>query len=199
MSWAQGRIGVITFALMLGVCLPSWGFSPRYSLYAHAQLMDVEAPNLVKLKIADRQKVVTVRLLGVGSPRNRDRIRGLDPEVQSFIARNDMWEVSRNCVKTLLGDKTVEIWARKWDPYDDKHRLLAYIRIPHEDSRPLDVNAEIIKRGLGFVTRDYVHVTYVDYRYLEDDAKKNRRGMWKALSLHRVSSLNHNARKWNEY
>jgi endonuclease YncB( thermonuclease family) len=200
MSWSKGHLGMTVLALMvLGTCVPSWAFSPRYGLYGRGHVIGVEAPNLVKLKLSNRDRIVTVRLLGVGSPRNKDRIKGLNTEVQSFIFKHDIWEVSRNYVKTLLMNKTVEIWARKWDPCDEKNRLLAYIMMPLEDSEPVDVNAEIIRRGLGFVTRDYVHVTYVDYRNLEDDAKKNRRGMWKALSLERISSLHSGARKWHDY
>ncbi len=190
MSWPRRHLSVMILALVvLGSDLPSWAFSPRYNLYGQAHVIGVEAPNLVKLKMRGHERIVIVRLLGVGSPRNRDRVKGLNAGVQSFISRNDMWAVSRNYVKSLLMNKTVEIWTRKWDAYDDKNRLLAYIKIPLDDSEPVDVNAEIIRSGLGFVTRDYVHVTYVDYRHLEDDAKKNRRGIWKALTLDRISSL----------
>ena len=76
-------------------------------------------------------------------------------------------------------NKIVEVWARKWDRFDDKSRLLAYVMIPNQADEPLDVNGEIIRNGLGFVTRDYVHVTFVNYKFLEDDAKKKRRGVWK--------------------
>ncbi|MBI5248208.1 MAG: thermonuclease family protein [Desulfomonile tiedjei] len=200
MSWNKGHLGVMVLALaLLGICAPSWAFSPRYSLYGHARVLGVEAPNLVKLKMTDRERVLTARLIGVGSPRNKDRMKGLDPTLQSFISRHDIWAVSRNYVQTVLMNKTVEVWARKWDPYDDKNRLLVYIKIPLGTDEPVDVNAEIIRRGLGFVTRDYVHVTYVDYRYLEDDAKKNRRGMWKGLSMDRISSLDHGGKKWHNH
>ena len=188
MSCLKGHIGVLVFTLIwLGCSSMSWAFSPRYNLYGNARVIEVEAPNLVKLKMANHERTVTARLIGVGSPKNKDRVRGLNPEVQSFISRNGIWEVSRNYVKTILLYKTVEVWARRWDAYDDKNRLLAYIRVPSEKTDPVDVNAEIIRRGLGFVTRDYVHVTYVDYRHLEDDAKKNRRGLWQGLPLDRIS------------
>ena len=62
--------------------------------------------------------------------------------------------------------------------------------IPNQADERLDVNGEIIRNGLGLVTRDYVHVTFVNYKFLEDDAKKKRRGMWKGLSISQVSSLN---------
>jgi len=158
-------------------------------LYGQAHLVDVEAPNLLKLRMLGQDQVVTVRLLGVGSPRNRDRIKGLDHDVQSYIRKKDVWESSREFVRSLLEGKAAEIWTRKWDKYDDKNRLLAYVLIPGVPGKPLDVNAEIIRKGLGFVTRDYVHVTFVGYKNLEDDARKNRRGLWAALSEGRLSLL----------
>ncbi len=149
----------------------------------------MEAPNLLKLRMLDRERVVTVRLLGVGSPRNRDRIKGLSPKVLSYIRSNDVWETSRDYVRSLLDGKQAEVWIRKWDRLDDKNRLLAYVFIPGAPDRPLDVNAEIIRKGLGFVTRDYVHVTFVGYRSLEEEARKKRRGLWGALPEGRLTSL----------
>jgi endonuclease YncB( thermonuclease family) len=175
--------------LVLGIAVPSWGMSPRYMLYGRARLVAVEAPNLLKLRMLDRERVVTVRLLGVGSPRNRDRIKGLSPKVLSYIRSNDVWETSRDYVRSLLEGKLAEIWVRKWDRLDDKNRLLAYVLIPGAPDRQLDVNAEIIRKGLGFVTRDYVHVTFVGYRSLEEEARKNRRGLWGALPEGRLTSL----------
>jgi endonuclease YncB( thermonuclease family) len=190
MSWFRGLLGVavvvVLSAGMLGTC---WALSTRYALYGHANVIDVEAPNLLKVKMLDRGATMTIRLLGVGSPRNRDRTKHLSPEVLLYIKKNGLWETSRSYVRSLLDKKTVEIWARKWDRFDDKNRLLAYILIPNEADKPLDVNAEIIRSGLGFVTRDYVHVTFVNYKFLEEEAKKMRRGIWKSLSSGRLSSL----------
>jgi endonuclease YncB( thermonuclease family) len=136
-----------------------------------------------------RENLVVARLLGVGSPRNKDRVKDLGPEGLTYIRRHDLWETSRNYVRSLLGDRVVEVWTRKCDRFDDKDRLLVYILIPDELGKPLDVNAEIIRKGLGFVTRDYVHVTFVGYRNLEHEAREHRRGIWGVLSKGRVSSL----------
>jgi len=168
----------------------SWATSPRYTLYDEAQVLEVVGPNLLKLKLVNRNKVVTVRLLGVGSPRNRDRVRGLNSEVVSYIQTKQIWESSRNFVRSLLSNKVIELWTRRWDRFDDKNRLLAYVVIPtNSDERTVDLNGEIIRKGLGFVTRDYVHVTFVLYRQLEDEARKNRRGMWRGMSMGKISSL----------
>lgn len=190
MRTSKGCVGLCAVLLLvLGIAAPSWSMSPRYMLYGHACLVAVEAPNLLKLRMLDQERVVTVRLLGVGSPRNRDRIKGLNPKVLSYITRNDVWETSRDYVRSLLDGRQAEVWIRKWDRLDDKNRLLAYVLIPGAPDRPLDVNAEIIRKGLGFVTRDYVHVTFVGYRSLEEEARKNRRGLWGALPEGRLTSL----------
>jgi len=187
----SGRLlGLAAILLLLGCTTGlSWGSSSRHELYGYARLVEVETPNIVKLRMVGRDNLVTARLLGVGSPRNKDRIKDLGPEGISYIRRHDLWEASRNCVKSLVDRRVVEVWTRKWDRHDDKNRLLVYILVPEESGRSLDVNAEIIRRGLGFVTRDYVHVTFVGYRNLEHEAKEHRLGVWGVFSKDRVSSL----------
>lgn len=190
MPTSRGLFGLsVVLLVVLGFLSSSWAMSPRYILYGQARLVSVEAPNLLKLRMLEQDRVVTVRLLGVGSPRNKDRIKGLDHEVLSYIRKNDIWESSRGFVRSLLDGHTAEVWTRKWDKYDDKNRLLAYVLVPGVSGKPLDVNAEIIRKGLGFVTRDYVHVTFVGYKSLEDDARKNRRGLWSALPEGRLTAL----------
>jgi endonuclease YncB( thermonuclease family) len=190
MSNRRGWFGLFLAIIVLPLIMESaWAMSPRYTLLGLGQVLEVEAANLVKVRMRGRESVVTLRLLGVGSPRNRDRIKHLDPEVASYIQRHDVWEQAREYVRTLLERNTVEVWARRCDRVDEKNRLLAYVRIPQGPREPMDVNAEIIKSGLGFVTRDYVHVTFAGYKSLEEDAKRNRRGIWRALSMGRVSSL----------
>jgi endonuclease YncB( thermonuclease family) len=190
MSWFRGLFGAaVVVVLSAGMLEACWALSTRYALYGRAKVVEVEAPNLLKVKMLDRDATVTIRLLGVGSPRNRDRTKHLSPEVLLYIRKNSLWDISRSYVRSLLDKKTVEVWARKWDRFDDKNRLLAYILIPNQADKPLDVNAEIIRSGLGFVTRDYVHVTFVNYKFLEEEAKRMRRGIWKSLSSGRLSSL----------
>jgi hypothetical protein len=182
----------LAFTLLLfgGVRDPCFALSPaRYTLLDRGRVVEVCAPNIVKVKLLGRDRLIAVRLLGVGSPRNRDRVKELTPEVLLYIQNNHLWETSRMYVASLLKDRVVEIWTRKWDRLDDKHRTLAYILIPWESAEKMDVNAEIIKSGMGFVTRDYLHVTFTSYRQLEQKAKMERRGIWQGLSCKQVSSL----------
>jgi hypothetical protein len=125
----------VILLLALGFLSSSWGMSPRYMLMGRAHLVAVEAPNLLKLRMLDQDRVVTVRLLGVGSPRNRDRIKGLDHEVLSYIRRNEIWESSRGFVRSLLDGKVAEVWTRKWDRYDGKNRLHEIVAIENNDIR----------------------------------------------------------------
>jgi len=181
---------IAVWAIVLCMGESSSAQSPRYGLYDRAEVLEVYSPNIIKLRLKKRGRVVHVRLLGVGSPRNRDRIRTLDAGIRHYIESNDIWNESRNYVRSLLRSRLLEVWARKWNRFDEKRRLLVYLVAPNFRDQQLDVNGEIIRRGLGFVTRDYVHVTYVEYKRLENEAKRNRRGIWKALSTQRLSSLN---------
>jgi endonuclease YncB( thermonuclease family) len=190
MSSRGGWFGVLvglTFLLISATWVSA--MSPRYVMLGHGKVLDVESPNLLRIKVEGENRLVPIRLLGVGSPRNKDRIKGLRPEVVSHIHKTDMWTQAVRYVRSLLSGKVVEIWTRRWDRMDEKNRLLAYIIIPVESGEPVDVNAEIIRKGMGFVTRDYVHVTFAGYRNLEEEARRNRLGMWGALPFGRVSSL----------
>lgn len=189
-GWGTSFLVVAILALVLSgiAAVPANALSPtRYALKDRGRVLEVDSANIIRVRLNTREQVVTVRLLGVGSPRNRDRVRDLHAEVLSHIRKTDLWETSRNYVKALLKDREVEIWARKWDQYDDKERLLAYILIPSGSGPPVEVNAEIIRNGMGFVTRDYLHVTFATYRQLEEEAKKNRKGIWEALPPGRIS------------
>ncbi len=183
-------VSVVVLVFLVGALDAHCGLGPRHRPYGRGHVLEVMAPNLLKVKLADQERVLHIRLLGVGSPRNRDRIKTLDRSVISYIQRNGLWEESRKYVESLVQRKPIEVWTRKWDRVDDKNRLLAYILVPNGGSTPLDVNAEIIKKGLGLVTRDYVHVTFADYKRFEEEARKNRRGIWRGLSLDRYSLIN---------
>ncbi len=195
MSWFKGLFGAaVVVTLWVGALGASWAFRTRYAWYGRAKVVSVEAPNLLKVKMLDADATVTIRLLGVGSPLIGIGRSTLVLEVLLYIRKNDLWDISRSYVRSLLDKKTVEVWARKWDRLDDKNRLLAYIMIPNQADEPLDVNGEIIRNGLGFVTRDYVHVTYVNYKLLEEDAKRGAavsgKGFPLAGSLRYMSNSN---------
>jgi len=186
----RGLLGAtVLLIIVVGATDVLWALGPRYTSCGRGHVLEVQAPNVVRVRLAGQDRTLSVRLLGVGSPKNRDRIKGLDHEIISYIQKNGLWDESRKYVQSLVQGKLVEVWTRKWDRLDDKNRLLAYLIVPNGGPEPLDVNGEIIRNGLGFVTRDYVHVTFADYKRLEDDARKNRRGIWRGLPMDRYSSL----------
>lgn len=167
----------------------AWGGDARHTLYGRGRLLQVDSPNVLVLRMADRDEIVTVRLLGVGSPRNKDRLKDLGPKGSWFIADKHLWDLSREYVQSLVKGKVVEILTRRWNRFDEKRRLLAYVITRNFIGEPVDVNGEIIRNGMGFVTRDYVHVTFADYRRLEEEARLNRRGLWRGLVGSQLSHL----------
>jgi endonuclease YncB( thermonuclease family) len=186
------RVLVCTYALVFALAVAvasSWASSPRYRFYDEARVLEVQGPNLLKLKLLGKDQIVVIRLLGVGSPRNRDRVRGLSSDILSYIHSNQLFEASCRFVRDMMNNRVVQVWARRWNQFDEKGRLLAYVLVPSRTDEPLDLNGEIIRKGLGFVTRDYVHVTFVHYKSLEEEARRHRRGIWRGLTLGRVSSL----------
>lgn len=189
--YRAGLLATIVLALvcMSGQSEASWLSSPRYKLYDRATLVQVEGPNVLRLYMSRHGRTMTVRLLGVGSPHNRVRFKFFTPSQISYIEQEDVWNKAKTYIESLLTDRRLEVWARKGNQYDEKNRLLAYILIPSESGESLDVNAELIKRGLCFVTRDYVHVTFTGYKILEEEARECRRGLWKGITPGRVSSL----------
>lgn len=190
---AAARASAVTVALLL-VLLPaalgwSWGSDQRHILYGRARLVEVTSPNVITVKMVNRDEIITVRLLGVGTPNNKDRAKDLNPEILHFIRDHNIWEASRNYVRSLLSGNIIEIRTRRWDRHDEKRRLLAYIVVPNFVYEPIDVNGEIIRKGFGLVTRDYVHVTFTDYKNFEADAKRNGRGLWAPSKETRLSAL----------
>lgn len=180
---------VFAVLLLLGVTNSAPAMGPRYALYDRGSVLEVQTPNILRIRMQGKNRIETVRLLGVGTPRNKDRIKGLSPEFVWYLQKENLWELSRTYIRSLLTDKVVEVWTRRWDELDEKNRRLVYVRVPRESADAVDVNGEIIKSGMGFVTRDYVHVTFATYRTLEEEARKNRRGLWRGLSEGRLSAL----------
>ena len=181
-------VGVFVICFVVGF-VQYGSASPRYTLLGRAEVVTVDSSNLMKLRLLDKDRAISVRLLGVGSPRNRERLKHLDHHCLDYIERNNLWKVSRDYVKSLVQNRVVEVWARKYDPLDDKNRLLVYLAVPESVNETLDLNGEIIRNGMGFVTRDYVHVTFAQYKQLEEEARQSRKGIWRGLSLVRTSSV----------
>jgi endonuclease YncB( thermonuclease family) len=155
--------------------------SPRLKFFDEATLAFVEKANIVRIRLNKRRDIIYARLIGVGSPEYGPRLEDYGPSLEEYIDRNDYSEKARIFVQKLLEGKTFEVWTRKYGPLDSKRRLLAYLKAPDDKGETIDVNASVIKNGMGFVARDYVHVTYARYRRLEYWARKSQLGIWKGL------------------
>jgi micrococcal nuclease len=107
--------------------------------------------------------VETVRLLGVDTPETVHPQK----EVEEFGREASDFTKAR-----LLG-KTVYL-AFDWDLRDRYGRLLAYI---YTEDR-LCHNAEIIREGYGHAYTKYSFRFMDEYRALEQEARKNKKGLW---------------------
>ena len=84
MEWPRGLFCaaafVCTFVVTAGLSLAT---SPRYTPYGDARVLEVQGPNLLKLRLLKNDRVVKVRLLGVGCRHTsaaelKSRLRGRD-------------------------------------------------------------------------------------------------------------------------
>lgn len=172
---------LLTFVLITSHTALAGELSPRLKFFDKATLAFVEKANIVRIRLNNRRDIIYARLIGVGSPEYGPRLEDFGPSLEEYIERNDYSEKARIFVQKLLEGKTFEVWTRKYGPLDSKRRLLAYLKAPDDKGETIDVNASIIKNGMGFVARDYVHVTYARYRKLEYWARKSKLGIWKGL------------------
>jgi micrococcal nuclease len=124
----------------------------------------------VRVAIADPPPglaaVETVRLLGVDTPETVHPSR----PVERF--GREAGDFTRD---RLLG-RTVYL-AFDWDLRDRYGRLLAYIYTSDERG-PLCHNAELIRRGYGHAYTRYAFQFMEEFRSLEQEARREKRGLW---------------------
>src|SRR4030042_1984346 len=98
----RSAVGALAVCLVTLLASCAFAIDVRHAVYGRARLIQVESPNVLVLRMADRDETVTVRLLGVGSPKNKDRLKDLGPEGSWFIANHQLWDASRAYIKSLL-------------------------------------------------------------------------------------------------
>jgi hypothetical protein len=180
----EARPVIAAFLIILFLWPSSVGarkLSPRHEFFDKATLAGVKRANIVRLRLKERRVTIYARLIGVGDPTYEPRLEDFGPSLKDFVERNRYRRRAKQFVQKLLHGKTIEVWTRKYAALDSKRRLLAYLKIRGSKDRVLDVNAHIIKNGMGFVARDYVHVTYARYKKLENKAREANLGLWKGL------------------
>ena len=92
-------------------------------------------------------------------------------------------------LKATVDGKVVELWTRKGGRWDEKNRLVACVLIRNFFGDALEVNSELLKQGLCFVTREYLHTTFAEYKRLEEQAKLKQLGIWRASGPGSVSKI----------
>lgn len=184
---------VIIIAILLGFIgqqNPVSAETPRRIFFDKATLVSVEEGNIVRLNLKEKRVTVLARLIGVGAPDHMERLDDFGPSFRTFLKRRNYTQKARRFVKKILQGKTIEVWTRKHSALDSQRRLLVCLKVPDGNDGLMDVNAHVIKKGMGFVARDYVHVTYARYKRLERQARMAGLGIWRGLDKSIILGVN---------
>ena len=112
-----------------------------------------------------------VRLIGVDTPEQAWRKKG--QKLQCYAAE------AKTFLTKMLLRKTVHLKGdRKISRRDKYGRRLAFIYF-----NDILVNAELIQQGYGFAYRIFPHSKSAAFIALEGEAKRERRGLWKACKV----------------
>ncbi|HSV27312.1 MAG TPA: thermonuclease family protein [Sedimentisphaerales bacterium] len=116
-----------------------------------------------------------------GRPTTRVRLIGVDaPEVgrageSAMHFGPEAYEFARQMAEGQL----VTIWLDTVRGARDRHnRLLAYVRLP--DGKVL--NEQLLAKGYGYAELRFRHGLYQKYVQLEASARRNKKGLWAAVS-----------------
>jgi endonuclease YncB( thermonuclease family) len=115
------------------------------------------------LEVSLEGKTYKVRLIGVDTPETVAPGRA----VERFGKEASQFTQSK------LEKKTVYL-AFDWDLYDRYGRLLAYVYLPDRTC----FNAELIRLGYGHAYTKYPFQFLEEFRKLEAEARKAKRGLW---------------------
>lgn len=118
----------------------------------------------------------TVRLVGIDTPEKNDSDRDTHLERQgvSPTSQRQAYRAAKQFNIELTKGKRVELTLE--DPPRDRHdRLLAYVHLP--DGRLL--NRVLIEEGLAVVYRRFDFRMKQDFLIAEEQARRNRVGLWK--------------------
>jgi micrococcal nuclease len=108
-------------------------------------------------------KTYKVRLIGVDTPET----------VAPGRAVERFGKEASQFTRSKLEKKTVYL-AFDWDLYDRYGRLLAYVYLPDRTC----FNAELIRLGYGHAYTKYPFQFLEEFRKLEAEARKAKRGLW---------------------
>ncbi len=158
--------------------MPVRAAGPSGVLYARAKVEEVLSPVEIKAKLLENKRVVKVRLQGLRSTTAKGKDRSSALRSRGDL-RQGVYESASNYLKSAVEGKVVELWTKKGGRWDEKNRLVACVLVRNFFGEALEVNDELIKQGLCLVTREYLHTTFAKYKLLEQEAKRNRKGIWR--------------------
>jgi micrococcal nuclease len=127
--------------------------------------LDINVPD-------DGKDYTRIRLWGVDTPETKDPRTGVafyGPEASDFTSR-------------VSGGINVTVFLDTKRTRDKYHRLLAYILLP--DKRYL--NEALIEEGFGYADYRFKHDFYNKYKQLESSAKRNKKGLWKEVTVDKM-------------
>lgn len=117
------------------------------------------------------EDIGTVRLIGIDTPETvhpKKKVEFLGPEASRYL-------------KQLAHDKYVRIEYDQ-NRKDKFGRTLGYLYLRDNDN---SLNEEMIKEGFSPAYTKYVFNRSLEYKVLEEIAKKNRKGLWKHTAFNR--------------
>lgn len=114
----------------------------------------------------EKGETIKVRFIGIDAPESRD---------SKYKKKEPFGEESTQFLTQLLGNSKVQL-EYDLNPTDKYGRTLAYVYTENGTF----VNAEMVKQGCARIMTIQPNSKNADYFYgLLQDAKKNKRGMWR--------------------
>ncbi|MDX2494286.1 MAG: thermonuclease family protein [Desulfuromusa sp.] len=118
-----------------------------------------------------------VRLIGIDTPESKASPRDRFYTKKFPISKRNLRKIARQAkhynVRNIKGQQVrLELDQTHRDKYD---RLLAYVYLP--DGKML--NRILLKKGLATVFRRYDFQYKKDFLKIEENARKNKQGLWK--------------------
>lgn len=175
----KGLLGVLT-ALAAGLVLWAGGTcqsSPPAPQGESARVVSVIDGDSVRLRY--RGRVESVRLLGIDTPETKH-----SPRLASRAAKNRrspsqearMGEKARSVMLSMIkpGSEVFLTFDQSQGPRDRHGRMLAYL----STAEGLMVNREMVVRGMAQVYRRFKFRYRKQWRELEDQARRDRVGLW---------------------
>lgn len=132
-------------------------------MFKSAEVLGVIDGGVLILKVPNYPAYVWASLMGIEVP-----------DSSSGICRQRFAKDARDYLESLVNKKKVRLSWDKNSKMTQDSRFLPYVFLPDNVS----VNAEMIKKGFGSVPENWKTDMYAQYKKLEEDARKQKSGIW---------------------